>query len=259
VEDPNRLVKLYGADTTRLFILFAAPPERDIDWEDHIERGPNEPKDTFPPKDYRMTGMEGQYRWLNRIWRMVYDNRMACRGLVPTDGSVGEISDPELKRAVHFAIREVTKDIEERQSLNTAIARMMELSNVIGSFISKRYNAEDAVSRNDLACSIGVLLRLLAPFAPHIAEECWEGMGNTQTIYRVPWPDYDESCLVEDTMTIVVQVNGKLRDTIEVPVDISEEDLKVAARTPKVEKHLEGKAVRKVVVVPKKLVNFVVS
>jgi leucyl-tRNA synthetase len=259
VEDPSHLTELYGADTTRLFILFAAPPERDIDWEDHIERGPDEPKDTFPPKDYRMTGMEGQYRWLNRVWRLVYENHIVCHGLAPDDGSVGEISDDELRRAVHYAVKEVTADIDDRESLNTAIAKLMELSNSIAAYIGKRYDPASDAGRNDLAAAIGVLLRMLSPFAPHIAEECWKGMGNRESIFLTPWPEHNETFLARDTMTIVVQVNGKLRDNIEVPVDITDDDLKTAARTNKVEKHLEGKTIRKVVVVPKKLVNFVVG
>jgi len=259
VEDPGNLVSQYGADTTRLFILFAAPPERDIDWEDHIERGPDEPRDTYPPKAYRMTGMEGQYRFLNRVWRLVYEHREECRGLVPTDGSVGEIVDEEIRRAVHYAIREVTQDIDRRETLNTAIARMMELSNELGAFAAKRYDPSKETDRADLARAIGVLLRLLSPFAPHIAEECWEGLGNSESIFRTPWPTHNEEYLKRETMTIVVQVNGKVRDNVEVPVDISEEDLKAACRTEKIEKHMAGKEIRKIIVVPKKLVNFVVG
>lgn len=259
VEDPLHLAELYGADTIRLFILFAAPPERDIDWEDHIERGPDEPKDTFPPKDYRLSGMEGQFRWLNRIWRMVYENHIVCHGLVPDDGSVGEITDPELSYAVHHAIKEVTLDIEERESLNTAIARMMELSNTISTFLTSRYDGKTESGRNNLSRSIGVLLRLLSPFAPHFAEECWEGMGCPKSIFKTPWPNYDPALLIRESMTIVIQVNGKLRDNVIVPSNISDEDLKKAARTEKVEKYLEGKTIKKVIIVPKKLVNFVAS
>ena len=259
VEDPRNLTSLYGADTTRLFILFAAPPDRDIDWEDHIERGPNEPKDTFPPTDYRMAGMEGQFRFLNRVWRLVYDHRDECTGHVPTDGAVGNIADEEIRRAVHYAIREITLDIDERETLNTAIAKIMELSNALGAFASKRYNSSDETNRSDLAEGIGVMLRLLSPFAPHIAEECWEGLGISDSIFRTPWPVHNEEFLKRETMTIVVQVNGKVRDNVEAPVDIGDDDLKKACRTEKVEKHLSGKQIVKTIVVPKKLVNFVVK
>jgi len=259
VEDPRNLTELYGADTTRLFILFAAPPDRDIDWEDHIERDKDEPDDTFPPTNYRMTGMDGQYRWLRRIWRLVYDHHEICGGLAPSDGSVGDIADEELRRAVHYAIREVTADIEERETLNTAIARMMELSNAIGTFVGKRYKSDDANGRKDLANAIGVLLRMLSPYAPHITEECWEAMGNSTSIFKTPWPKHNDEFLKSDTMTIVVQVNGKVRDNIEVPVGIGDDDLKVACRTEKVANHLEGKNIVRVIVVPKKLVNFVVK
>ena len=261
VEDPQSLTKNYGADATRLFILFAAPPERDIDWEDHIERGPDEPKNTFPPKDYRMTGLEGQYRFLNRIYRMVYAYREACIGLVPSDGSVGDISDEDVRRAVHHAIKEVTLDIDQRETLNTAIARMMESYNTLATFTSKRYNPDSESNRSDLAKGIGVLLRLLSPYAPHICEECWEGLGISTSIFdsRNHWPKYGEKYLVKDTMTIAIQVMGKLRDTIELPVDIDKSALEEACKTEKIIKYLEGKQIVKVIVVPKKLVNFVVK
>ncbi len=258
VEDPSHLTGLYGADTTRLFILFAAPPERDIDWEDHIERGKDEPKDTYPPEDYRMTGMEGVYRFLNRVWRLVYERREECGGSFPIDGSIGKIADEEIRRAVHYAIKEVTLDLDERKGLNTAIARMMELLNALGAFVSKRYDSSDETSRSDLARGTTVLLRLLSPFAPHVAEECWEGLGADESIFNVLWPEWDESVLETDTIVIVVQVNGKVRDNIEVSVDISEDDLIAACRTEKVEKHIGGKEIRRTIVVPNKLVNFVV-
>jgi leucyl-tRNA synthetase len=159
---------------------------------------------------------------------------------------------------VHYAIREVTLDIDQRKSLNTAIARMMELSNALGAFVSKRFAPCSDIKRADLARGVGVLLRLLSPFAPHVAEECWEGLGNTESVFRVPWPEHDERFLQRDTMTIVVQVNGKVRDSIELPVDIADEDLKAACLTEKVHKHLRGKSVKKVIIVPGKLVNFVV-
>ncbi len=257
VEDPRNLTDMYGADTTRLFILFAAPPERDIDWEDHIERDPDEPTDTFPPKNYRMTGMEGSYRFMNRVWRLVYDHHEECAGLAPSDGSVGEIHNEEIRRAVHHAIREVTLDIDKRETLNTAIARMMELLNALSAFANKRYDKSNDANVSDLAKGIGGLLRLLSPFAPHIAEECWEALGNSESIFKTSWPEWDDSFLVQDTMTIAIQVMGKLRDTIEVPADISDDDLKEACKTEKVMKYIGDKKIVKVIVVPKKLVNFV--
>lgn len=258
VEDPKNLTKHYGADTTRLFTLFASPPERDIDWEDHIERGPDEPKDTYPPTDYRMTGMEGQYRFLNRVWRMVYENLDSCKGKVPSDGSVGNVYDEELRKAVHYAIREVTLDIEEHKSLNTAIARMMELSNAIQAFIANRMESAEN-GPGDCAHALGILVRLISPFAPHFAEECWEALGNSDSIFRTSWPEFHAEYLVSDTMTIAVQVMGKLRDTIEVSTDISADDLKEACKTEKVMKHIGDSEIKKLIVVPNKLVNFVVG
>jgi leucyl-tRNA synthetase len=206
-----------------------------------------------------MTGMEGQYRFLRRVYQLVYDNREACKGLVPIDGSVGDIHDDEIRRAVHHAIREVTLDIDERETLNTAIARMMELYNALADFASKRFDSSNKAHRSDLATGIGVLLRLLSPYAPHITEECWEGLGNSESIFKTPWPGYDDKFLMKNTMTIAIQVMGKLRDTIEAPVDIDKAALEEACRTEKVMKYLEGKEIVKVIVVPKKLVNFVVK
>ena len=175
--------------------------------------------------------------------------------MVPSDGSVGEIQNDEIRRAVHYAIREVTQDIDERRTLNTAIAKIMELFNVLAKFMGE--NVEQAVL-SDLAKGYGVLLRLLSPFAPHIVEECWEGLGNSESILKTPWPTHNEDFLKSETVTIVCSVNGKVRDNVEVPVGISEDDLKLICRTEKIEKYFEGKDVVKVVVVPGKLVNFVV-
>ncbi len=258
-EDPQNLTGQFGADATRLFILFAAPPERDIDWEDHIERDEDEPKDTIPPKNYRMTGMEGSYRFLNRIWRLVHQHHKDIAGFTPTDGSIGEISDEQVGRAVHFAVREVTADIDVRETLNTAIARMMELLNALYAFSNRRYDSSRDSDRASMVRGIGALLRLLSPFAPHIAEECWEALGNSESIFSTLWPDHNEEFLTSDTMTIVIQVMGKLRDKIEVPVDIDEDSLKEQCRTDKVLKHIGDKEIVKTIVVPKKLINFIVK
>jgi len=259
-EDPRNLTSVYGADTTRLFTLFAAPPERDIDWEDHIERGKNEPKDTFPPKDYRMAGMEGQFRFLNRIWRMglfLHEKRDEnSDSLVPSDGSVGEIQNEEIRRAVHHAIKEVTIDIDEKRTLNTAIARIMELYNVLAKFMGDT-SGQPIIA--DLALGYGILLRLLSPFAPHIAEECWEGLGVSESISKTRWPEHNDEFLARESMTIVCSINGKVRDKVEAPVGIGDDELKTLCRTEKFEKHLEGKEIIKVIVVPGKLVNFVVK
>jgi len=207
-----------------------------------------------------MTGMEGQYRFLNRIWRMGYflnQHKPEGQGsFVPSDGSVGEIRNEEIRRAVHYAIREITQDIDERRTLNTAIAKIMELFNVLAKFMAD--NVEQAVL-SDLAKGYGVLLRLLSPFAPHIVEDCWVGLGNTESILKTPWPKHNQEFLKSETVTIVCSVNGKVRDNVEVPVNTADDDLKSICRTEKVEKFLEGKEVVKVVVVPGKLVNFVVK
>jgi len=206
-----------------------------------------------------MSGMEGSYRFLNRIWRLVYEHHTEIAGYTPTDGSIGEISDEQVGRAVHFAVREVTADIDERETLNTAIARMMELLNALYAFSNRRYDSSKESDRSSLARGIGVLLRLLSPFAPHIAEECWGALGNSESIFKTPWPDHSEEFLTSEIMTIVIQVLGKLRDKIEVPVDIGEDELKELCKTEKVMKHVGDKEIVKTIVVPKKLINFVVK
>ncbi len=217
VVDPDEMIEKNGADTVRLFSLFAAPPEKDLEWNDK--------------------GIEGAYRFLQRVWRIV-------AGWMELPGDAGECED-EL-RMRHRTIKKVTEDIE-RYHFNTAIAAIMEYVNFL-------YTLE----RTDISRgAIEMLVILISPFAPHAAEELWRALGHTRSTLEEAWPVFEEKWLVSDTMTIIVQVSGKLRDRIEVPSDISEEELKAQALAcEKVQAHLNGEP-RKVIVVPGKLVNIV--
>jgi len=235
VVDPNGLIEKYGADTARLFSLFAAPPEKDLDWNDQ--------------------GVDGSFRFLNRLWKLVHE----CLPLLGSAGSVNPaaLSDEArtLRRLVHKTIRKVTADIDERFHFNTAIAAVMELVNGIQAFAPKNLPENSALLREALEST----LLLLYPFVPHFSEELWEKCGHEGGIELAGWPDYDRDAAADDELLIVVQVNGKLRGRITVPVDASEESVKAGALADdKVMVHLEGKSPRKIIYVPGKLLNIVV-
>jgi len=231
VVDPDHLIARYGADTARLFSLFAAPPEKDLEWNEQ--------------------GVEGCYRFLGRVWRVVYDNlgTIADADFAAASAAIGD--GRALRRHVHRTIRKVTEDIDGRFHFNTAIAAVMELVNGIYAFEGKA--AHPAVLREALE----TVVRLLAPFVPHMAEELWSCLGHEGGIESAGWPDWDEAALVEDEKTIVVQVNGKVRGKITVPADASEDAVKQAALAePNVARFLSGQRVTKVVV-PGRLVSVV--
>lgn len=240
--DPEEVLANYGADTARMFILFKAPPEKDLEWDD--------------------ADVEGQFRFLNRVWRQVYEFVVRGSGTESLQGKAAELlqakveagsltkAERDLRRAVHTAIKEVSEDLEEYQ-FNTAIAELMKLSNAL---------AEAGIPDSPVyAEGIRTLVLLLAPFAPHIAEELWQALGGTDSVHRQSWPSYDPAALVADTVTIVVQVNGKLRGSFEAPADVTpEEQERLALQSEAAQKYLQGATPKKVVVVPKKLVNVVV-
>lgn len=232
VVDPDQLIARYGADTARLFSLFAAPPEKDLEWNEQ--------------------GVEGCYRFLHRVWRAVYDNLERVAGVPVSDEADGAAR--ELRRQVHRTIKKVTEDIDGRFHFNTAIASVMELVNAIYGFGEKE--SHPGVVREALETTV----RLLAPFVPHVSEELWACLGHTAGIEAAGWPCWDEKALVEDSKTIVVQVNGKVRGKVTVSADADNEAVQQAAlEEGNVARFLEGKAVRKVVVVPGRLVNIVAS
>ncbi len=227
--DPKTVLGKYGADTARMFILFKAPPEKDLEWDD--------------------ADVEGQFRFLNRVWRLV-------NGYVEKQPEVisnKELSKEEkgLRRAIHTAIKEISEDLEGDYQFNTAVSELMKLSNALN----------DAKSINSGVYKEGIetLLILLAPFAPHIAEELWHNLGHENSIHLQTWPQVDTDALVVDEITLVIQIMGKTRGKIQVPANSSKEELKKLARESDIGKrNLDGKEVKKVIVVPGKLVNFVI-
>ncbi|MBW2503507.1 MAG: class I tRNA ligase family protein, partial [Deltaproteobacteria bacterium] len=234
VIDPDGLISRYGADTARLFTLFASPPEKDLEWNDQ--------------------GVEGCYRFLNRVWRMVYENYDLIRQAPQVKPE--SLTDParDLRRFVHRTIKKVTEDIDGRFHFNTAIAAVMELVNAISAFSDKAEQAE--VVREALEA----VIRLLNPFVPHVTEELWSLLGHSNGLEAAGWPAYDEAALVADTALIVVQVNGKVRGKVNVPADADQKALEeYALADPNVDRFISGKVVRKVIVVPGRLVNVVVS
>ena len=239
VVDPNLLLDQYGADTTRLFCLFAAPPERDLEWS--------------------AQGVEGAYRFLNRVWRLVYAWQGRIRRAAAYDGAPDRLDEPlrSLFQKTHQTIQRVTHDIENRFHFNTAISAVMELVNQLGSLPAE----DDADPRTDAVVrgAVEAVVVLLSPMVPHICEELWHALGRAQSVLEAPWPRWRADALVVDTVTVVVQVNGKLRGRFEAPAGTDGETLEqMALADAKVAAFIGEKPVRKMIVVPDKLVNIVV-
>jgi len=239
VVDPDEIISRYGADTARLFILFAAPPANDLDWSER--------------------GVEGSHRFLNRVWRLVEENLQILVKAGPEGHvSMKDLKDPrlrELKRKIHTTIRDVARDIDREKQFNTAVARLMELLNALASFRSGN-DAEHALFRE----GVEVLLSCLNPFCPHITEELWEMTGHGEPLAKLPWPSPEEEALEADTVTVVVQINGKVREKAEFPAGLGEEELKrMALELPGVAKRIEGLEIVRIIAVPDRLVNVVVK
>ncbi|HXG52860.1 MAG TPA: leucine--tRNA ligase [candidate division Zixibacteria bacterium] len=239
IVDPEDLINAYGADTARLFTLFAAPPEKDLEWSEQ--------------------GVEGAYRFLTRLWRFVAQRRELLRSA--TADLRSEPAAPELRalrRAAHRTIKKVTDDIEARFRFNTAIAAIMEL-----------FNALSAASQDTAAVASGAglikgvtetIVTLLYPFVPHVTSELWETLGHAEDLDGVPWPDYSPDALEEEKLLIIVQVDGKLRGKITVAADAPRESVEAQALSdPRVRAFLDGRSVKRVVYVPGRLVNIVVG
>jgi len=240
VVDPQKILKEYGADVARLFILFAAPPEKDLEWSDQ--------------------GVEGAQRFLNRVWRVVADHQQKLSERKIQNINSEELSDSEKEvyRKLHQTIKDVTEDIEEKLTFNTAISSIMELTNTVYQYLNDRQKHE--INYNLLKIVIKNQLLLLAPFSPHMTEELWQELGYSKSIHRRNWPEYKESALKKEEITIVIQVNGKVRDKIQVAPDISEDKLKEKAlNSPNIKKYTEEGEVVKIIVVPQKLLNIVVN
>ena len=238
VVDPRTLLARYGADTTRLFCLFAAPPERDLEWSEQ--------------------GVEGGFRFLNRVWRMVHRWMGRIADADAYSGSADELDDDlrALFKKTHQTIKKVTADIEDRFHFNTAISAVMELVNQMASIepAEKRKHLDPVVRH-----AVESMTLLLSPIVPHFAEELWHALGHSNSVLLAPWPDFSEAALESETQTIVVQVNGKLRSRFEVEADAPEQTIEqIALADEKVQRFIAGKQVRKVIVVRGKLVNIVV-
>jgi leucyl-tRNA synthetase len=234
VIDPDGLIKRYGADTARLFTLFASPPEKDLEWNEQ--------------------GVEGCFRFLNRVWRLVSENFAIIEDAGEVDVEKLSPAAKDLRRQVHRTIKKVTEDVDGSFHFNTAIAAVMELVNGVTAFQDKEAAPEA------LREAIETVVRLLSPFVPHICEELWQDLGYEESLEASGWPVWDESALVADTLLIVVQVNGKMRGKVTVPVDADKEFVEAAALAdPNVTRFIEGKTLRKVIVVPGRLVNVVVG
>ncbi len=232
VVDPEALISKYGADATRLFCLFAAPPEKDMDWSD--------------------TGIDGSYRFLNRLWRLAMDYKA-----VAAQAGEGELSKAaqDLQRKTHQTIKKVTEDVDKRFHFNTAIAAMMEL-------INELYKVKDQLkSPADIAVmgeAVESLIVMLSPFVPHITDELWQLLGHSEMLLDYQWPTYEEKLCEEQEMTLAVQVMGKLRGTISVAKGTPQDQIeKLAMADINVARHLEGKTIVKVIYVPNKIVNIV--
>ncbi len=239
VVDPQDLIDQYGADTVRMFCLFASPPERDLEWSEQ--------------------GVDGAYRFLCRVWRLVADNFREI-GESPVYEPGGDL-DPELKalhRKTHETIKRVTRDIEDRFHFNTAIAAVMELVNDVNRLLSAD-RQKDKVLWSVVREAVETIITLLSPVVPHIADELWGMTGHPECLLEVPWPAFSPEALEVETQVIVVQVNGKVRSRIELPVLSSEEEIQARALADeRVVKFIEGKPMKKVIVVQRKLVNVVV-
>jgi len=236
VVDPEELINKYGADTVRLFCLFAAPPERDLEWTSE--------------------GVEGAFRFLHRVWNLVHQHK---------DRRIGAANLPEgdqaraLRRLTHKTVKKVTEDVRNRFHFNTAVAAVMEMINEL-----TRVTPDEADGAPDVAAALNEAIKtvviLLSPFVPHAAEELWEALGGTPGMVRIHWPSYDPEMLKQEEILIVIQVNGKKRGEITVPADASEDEVKQTAMAEaNVQRFVEGKTIRKMVLVPGKLLNIVAA
>jgi leucyl-tRNA synthetase len=235
VVDPEYLVEKYGADTARMFCLFASPPEKDLDWSDQ--------------------GVEGSARFLNRVWRLFYEHGHLQNVKRLPFGTILDGDRKSLRQKVHRTIKKVTEDIE-RFHFNTAISAVMELVNEI--YLSEIKDNGDDGSRRVMREAVETVVILLSPFVPHFAEELWEALGNRESIIKARWPEYDPGAVLEEEILIVIQVNGKLRDRMTIPASYGEEEVKAwALKSERIRKLVEGKEIKRVILVPRKLVNIV--
>jgi len=232
--DPQGLIDQYGADTVRLFIMFAAPPEQSLEWSD--------------------SGVEGAFRFLKRLWKQAFTHNDAGGSVVALDKSSMTAEQQTVRRLVHQTIQKVSHDVGVRTIFNTAIAANMELVNTLSRFVDDSDNGK-AIRQEALEA----IVLMLAPIVPHICHQLWLDLGHQQAVLGVAWPQVDESALEQDTIELVIQINGKLRSKISVSMSASSEEIQAQALNDELAlRFIDGKPIRKIIVVPKKLINIVV-
>ncbi len=232
--DPQELIDRYGADTVRLFIMFAVPPEQSLEWSD--------------------SGVEGAFRFMKRLWRQVYLHVSAGGASQAVDKTSLTEAQKKLRRQLYQTLQKVSDDMGRRFTFNTAIAANMELLNALAKFEDDSENGQ-AVRQEVLE----KIVLMLSPVVPHVCQRLWENLGHKGDIVVASWPKVDESALVQDSLEMVIQVNGKLRSKLNVPLSASKDDIeKMALADARIQSYIEGKTIRKVIVVPKKLINIVV-
>lgn len=234
VVSPAEILEKYGADTARLFILFAAPPEKELDWSD--------------------AGVEGSFRFLNRVYRLVYET-VQKYGFKTTDFEIRNDNDKQLNYMANYAVKKVSDDAGGRFQFNTAISTIMEFVNEL-----YRYKELPDVNEGLINACIEKLVLILSPFTPHVCEEMWEYLGHTGSLYNVGWPAYDESALVKDSVEIVIQINGKVKEKMSVASGLGRDELqKTVMESEAAVRAVDGRNIVKVIAVPDKLVNIVVK
>jgi leucyl-tRNA synthetase len=231
--DPQGLIDRYGADTVRLFTMFAAPPEQSLEWSD--------------------SAVEGAFRFLKRLWKQIHEH-VAHGETEPLQTGSLTPEQKSMRRTVHAAIAKVSDDVGRRFTFNTAIAANMELLNELN-----RFSDSSAQGRAVMQEALEAVVLMLSPIVPHICHALWYALGKQEAVVDCAWPGIDESALVQDEITLVVQVNGKVRGKVNVPAAAGESDLQaVVLAEPNVQKYVQGKALKKFIVIPNKLINVVV-
>jgi leucyl-tRNA synthetase len=233
--DPQALIDQYGADTVRLFIMFAAPPEQSLEWSD--------------------SGVEGAFRFLKRLWKLVYQHIESGQSIKPLDKANLTKEQADLRRQLHQTILKVSDDFGRRFTFNTAIAANMELVNSLYKFSDESDNGRALLQE-----ALEAIVLMLSPIVPHVCHQLWQDLGRTDALISAAWPIVDQSALTQDTLDLVVQINGKLRGKISAPAAASNQEIEALALGDEhIARLLEGHAVKKIIVVPKKLVNIVIS
>jgi leucyl-tRNA synthetase len=249
VVDPDSMIQKYGSDALRLYVMFVAPPEKEVEWSD--------------------SGLEGSFRFLARVWRAAdqWRSEAIAAGNAAIDHATLSPSERALRRKTHDTIKRVTIDIDVRQQMNTAVSAMMELVNELYAFTEKSSSAKAAEDKGERSAQAGRVAReaieslivMLSPFAPHTMEELWQMYGHAGGLGTARWPAFDQEVAKAEELEIPVQVNGKLRGVIKVAPATSDAELeKAALADPNVQAHIAGKTIRKVVIVKSKLVSIVV-